>query len=287
MELRIEPYNLPEQPQFNYEELEELVQQKMATYEAAVYTDDQMRQAKVDIAALRKLRTALNNERIKQERAYMEPFKQFKEKIDNLIKIIDRPIAAIDKQVKAADERRKAEKQKAIEEFFAGCKFPVAIRLDQIFDPKWLNASCSMETIKEDIMLRMERARNDIAAIRELPEYAFEAEQCYMTTLDLSKALNEAHRLRDMAARKAEAERLKAERIAAVEAAEARMKEQQAQIEQQAATVAKSETVEPEPAADPFEGVRHWLTFKARMTIEDAKALRSFFVDRGIEFEVM
>lgn len=286
MELRIEPYNLPEQPQFNYEELEELVQQKMATYEAAVYSDDQIRQAKVDMAALRKLRTALNNERIKQERAYMEPFKQFKEKIDNLIKIIDRPIAAIDKQVKAADERRKADKQKAIEEFFAGMKYAVAVRLDQIFDPKWLNASYSMETIKEDITLRMEQAAKDIAVIHELPEYAFEAEQKYMFTLSLTDALSEAHRLRDMAARKAEAERLKAERRAAIEAAEAQVKADQAQIERQAATVAKSATVEP-AAEKPAEQTRYWATFKALMTVEEAKALRAFLMDRGIEFEVV
>ena len=275
MELRIEPYNLPEQPQFNYEELEELVQQKMATYETAVYTDDQMRQAKVDMAALRKLRTALNNERIKQERAYMEPFKQFKEKIDNIIKIIDRPIAAIDKQVKTFEEQKKAEKQRVIEKFFTSMNFPVAVKLEQIFNPKWLNASYSMETIKEDITLKMEQAVSDITAIHELPEYAFEAEVVYLSTLDLSKALSEAHRLRDVAARKAEYEARKAER------------EAQAKAEKEAATVAKSETVEPEPVADQFAGARHWLTFKAHMSIDDAKALRAFFESRGITFEVM
>lgn len=287
MEMRMNPVSLPAPLTFNYEELLAEVTDRCAVYESAVYGDDQIKTAKADKARLNKLAKELNAERLRQEREYMQPFADFKGKVNEIIGVVNKAVSAIDKQIKVFDEQKKAEKRQAIEEFFEGCRFPVAIRLDQIADPKWLNASYSMETIKEDITLRMEQAAKDIAVIHDLPEYAFEAEQKYMFTLSLTDALSEAHRLRDMAARKAEAERLKAERLAAIEAAEAQVKADQAQIEQQAATVAKKETVEPEPVADPFAGVRHWLTFKAKMSIEDAKALREFFTTRGIEFEVM
>lgn len=274
MELRMNPTTPPAPLTFNYEEVKAGVTETAAMYENMVYGDDQISTAKADRAKLNKFIKALNDERIKQEREFMQPFSDFKAKVNEIIGIANKAVSAIDKQVKAFEEQKRQAKQKAIEEFFAGCKFPVAIRLEQIADPKWLNASYSMETVKEDITLRMEQVVRDIESVRALPEYVFEAEVVYLSTLDLRRALDEAKRLRDMAARKAE-------RLAAIEAAEAQMKAQQAQIEQQAATV------EPEPVADPFDGVRHWLTFKARMSIEDAKALREFFTMRGIEFEVV
>lgn len=284
MELRMNPTALPEPRTFNYEELKAEVSESLATYENMVYGDDQISTAKADRAKLNRLAKALNDERIKQEREYMQPFADFKSKINELIGIINKSVTAIDKQVKSADERRKAEKQKAIEEFFEGCKFPVAIRLDQIADPKWLNASYSMETVKEDIVLRIDQIISDLDACRALPEYAFEAEQMYLSTLDLRRALGEANRLRDVAARKAEFEARKAAQEAANRAQmEAAEKARQEAIEaQQAATVAKKETVEPAP-----EQARHWLTFKACMTVDDARALRELFTARGIEFEVV
>ena len=236
MELRMNPTTPPAPLTFNYEEVKAGVTETAAIYENMVYGDDQISTAKADRAKLNKFIKALNDERIKQEREFMQPFSDFKAKVNEIIGIANKAVSAIDKQVKSADERRKAEKQKAIEEFFEGCKFQIGVRLEQIFDPKWLNASYSMETVKEDITLRMEQAVRDIESIHALPEYAFEAEVVYLSTLDLRRALDEAKRLRDMAARKAE-------RLAAIEAAEAQMKAQQAQIEQAAATVAKKETV--------------------------------------------
>ena len=286
MELRMNPTTPPAPLTFNYEEVKAGVTETAAIYENMVYGDDQISTAKADRAKLNKFIKALNDERIKQEREFMQPFSDFKAKVNEIIGIANKAVSAIDKQVKSADERRKAEKQKAIEEFFEGCKFQIDVRLEQIFDPKWLNASYSMETVKEDITLRMEQAVRDIESIHALPEYAFEAEVVYLSTLELRWALDEAKRLRDMAARKAEAERLKAERRAAIEAAEAQVKADQAKIEQAAATVAKSATVEP-AAEKPAEQTRYWATFKALMTVEEAKALRAFLMDRGIEFEVV
>lgn len=282
MELRMNPVTLPEPITFNYEELKAALTEKVAVYEKAVYTEDQLIAAKADRANLNKLKKALNDERIRREREYMQPFSDFKAQIAEIIGIIDKPVAAIDKQIKRHEERKREEKQKAIEEFFNGCKWQTAVRLEQIFDPRWLNASYSMVTIKEDITLRMEQIVGDISAIRALPEYAFEAEAAYMTHLNLSKALAEANRLREVAAHKAEFEARKAEREAQA---------QKALAEQQAATVAKKETVEPEPAPaaekPAEEAQRHWLMFKAHLTVEDARALRAFFEGRGIEFEAV
>lgn len=123
MELRVNEVAIPERIDFNYEELKAELTSKVSFYETLVYTDDQIKDAKADRVKLRKLKDALNSERIRREREYMQPFNVFKAQINEIIGIIDKPIAVIDEQVKAFDEKRKAEKQKAIEELFATIGF--------------------------------------------------------------------------------------------------------------------------------------------------------------------
>ena len=272
MEMRMNPVHLPEALSFNYDELKAMIAEKVAVYEMAVYSPEQMAAAKADRAALNHLKTALNNERLRQEREYMRPFREFKAQVDELIKIIDAPVAAIDKQVKAFEERKREEKRQQIEELFAAAAFPVAVRLDQIFEQKWLNASVSMKAIQETIAARIEQVQNDLAVVRALPEYAFEAEAKYLSCLDLAAAVSEAHRRSDEAKRKAEWQAMK-ERVAA-----------EAEARRQAAPAPATPA---EPAAKPSAPSREWLRFRAYMTVDDARALRDFFLTRGIEFDTI
>ena len=64
-----------------------------------MYTDDQIKNAKSDRADLNKLKKALNDERIRCEKEYMQPFNIFKAQIDGIIKIIDKPVELIVKQL--------------------------------------------------------------------------------------------------------------------------------------------------------------------------------------------
>ena len=107
MELRINEVTTPEQITFNYDELKQELTEKMAFYETLVYTDEQVKDAKADRASLNKLKKALNDERLRQEREYMKPFDTFKAQINEIIGIIDKPVALIDKQVKDFEEKKK------------------------------------------------------------------------------------------------------------------------------------------------------------------------------------
>lgn len=71
MELKMHEYQLPEKILFNYEELKRELTEKVSHYETLVYTDDQIKEAKADKAALNKLKKALNDERIRREREYI------------------------------------------------------------------------------------------------------------------------------------------------------------------------------------------------------------------------
>ena len=109
MELRINEVTTPKQITFNYDELKQELTEKMAFYEALVYTDEQVKDAKTDRASLNKLKKSLNDERLRQEREYMKPFNTFKAQINEIIGIIDKPVALIDKQVKEFEEKKKQE----------------------------------------------------------------------------------------------------------------------------------------------------------------------------------
>lgn len=268
MELRVNEVAIPEKIDFNYEELKAELTSKVSFYETLVYTDDQIKDAKADKANLNKLKKALNDERIRKEKEYMQPFNVFKAQINEIIGIIDKPIAVIDEQVKAYDEKRKAEKQKAIEELFATIGFQNFVTLEKIWDPKWLNASVSMKSIEDQMKSKMYEIGNGVLTLSQLPEFGFEATEVFKETLDINKAISEAKRMSEIAKAKAEAEaRRKAAEEARKAAEEARKAEeerkaQEKAAEEQRAAMAKAmtplEDVQPTPVQESQPEPQKW-----------------------------
>ena len=136
MELRVNEVQLPEAITFNYAELKQAVEAKANQYELAVYSDEQIKLAKSDRANLNRLKKALNDERIRQEKEYMIPFNDFKNKVNELISIIDKPVKLIDKQVKDFEEQQKMKKKDEILFFFESCNYPEWISFEKIFSEK-------------------------------------------------------------------------------------------------------------------------------------------------------
>lgn len=266
MELKIQPYDAPGQIIFNYEELKTALIEKANQYAAVVYTEDQMKSAKTDRANLNKLKKALNDERLKREREYMESFNVFKAQIAEIIKIIDKPIGAIDSQVKAFEERQREEKLAEIKAHFDEIPHPEWLTVEMIIDPKWANASVKMTTIIPEMAERLAKVENDLGIVRTLPMYAFEAEEVYKSTLDLARAVSESHILADKAARKA--------------AWEAEIACRNAKKEQ---NVPKEE-VKPQKKAEVTDE-KQWVRFAAYLSPDDALALRKFFNARNIEYK--
>jgi len=277
MELKINEVALPAPITFNYEELRAELLSKVSVYETMVYTEDQVKEAKADRAALNRLKKALNDERIRQEKDYMQPFNTFKAQVGELVKIIDKSVSVVDKQVKEFEEQQKSEKLKAIEEYWhsvlADNKVPEAVSFRQILDDKWLNASVSMKSIQGAIDGKLEQMAKDLAVIADLPSYAFEARECYMDTLDLAKAVSEAHRLQEQA-----------EKRAAWEA------EQQKRKEEAAAALIKSTQVTANiNDPDDIENcpVRQWIGFQALLSVDEARALGAWLRGNGIKYKAI
>ena len=289
IELKVNEIAIPDAISFNYDEIKLELAETLQRYESMVYSADQMKAAKADKAALNKLRKALNDERIRREREYMAPFMDFKSKINELIALVDKPVLAIDTQVKAYEEQKKEEKRQQIQEYFENeCDFPEWLKLEQIFVPSWLNATCSMKSVEGDLKAMQEMIYKELAALAEMPAFGFEATEVYKQTLNLSAAINEGKRLADIQARKAEQERLKAEAEKAAEA------EKQAQLAAAVGTMVEIATEavsadDLEQQVDDLQNERHddlkqWISFRALLTVPQAIELRDFFKARGIEF---
>lgn len=277
MELKINEVALPAPITFNYEELLAELLSKVSVYETMVYTEDQVKEAKADRAALNRLKKALNDERIRQEKDYMQPFNTFKAQVGELVKIIDKSVSVVDKQVKEFEEQQKAEKLKAIEEYWhsvlADNKVLEAVSFRQILDDKWLNASVSMKSIQGAIDGKLEQMVKDLAVIADLPSYSFEARECYMDTLDLAKAVSEAHRLQEQAEKRAAWEAEQQERKE--EAAAAQIKPTQVTT-----NINDPDDIENCPA-------RQWIGFQALLSADEARALGAWLRGNGIKYKAI
>lgn len=277
MELKINEVALPAPITFNYEELKSELLHKVSVYETMVYTEDQVKEAKADRAALNRLKKALNDERIRQEKEYMQPFNTFKAQIAELVKIIDNSVSVVDKQVKEFDEKKKAEKLDAILEYFGialAAKLPsVPLNHRLVVDDKWLNASVSMKSIQESIDAKLDQVVKDLAVIASLPSYAFEARECYVDTLDLARAVSEAHRLQEQAEKKA-----------AWEAEQQKRKEEAA-----AAQIKPTQVMTNINDPDDIENcpVRQWIGFQALLSADEAKALGAWLRGNGIKYKAI
>lgn len=279
MELKITELQVPGKISFNYEELKQQIQTRASDYASMVYTDDQIANAKKDRADLNRLKKALNDERIRQEKEFLQPFNEFKAQVKELCGIIDTATASVDKQIKEFEEQKKAEKLDAILEYFGSAlaaKLP-SVSLDHrlVVDAKWLNASVSMKSIQEAIDGKLEQVVKDLAVIDSLPSYAFEAREYYIDTLDLARAVSEAHRLQEQAEKKAawEAEQQKRKEEAA-NANEAFKK----QVTDYAAETVEAEVIEPS---------RQWIGFQALLSADEAKALGAWLQGNGIRFKAI
>lgn len=288
MELKVNEVTIPDVIQFNYDELKQELTEKVSMYETMVYTDDQIKQAKADKASLNKLKKALNDERIRREKEYLQPFNEFKAKINEIISIIDKPVAVIDKQVKEYEEKCKEDKRQTILEYFDTRKpsFPEWLTIEQIFDDRWLNASTSMKSIKDNIDEWINRIKGELTTLESLPQFSFEATEEYKRTLDINKAIAEGQRLADIQKRKEEQERLKAEQEAKRQAEEAAKKqaEQEEKVERELPPRPIREPIDVPMVEKPKEEGQ-WVNFSAKLTVSQAKDLKQFFELRNIEFK--
>lgn len=269
MELKINAMETTNAINFNFEELKNEITTKSELYKNMVYTDDTIKTAKEDRASLNKFIKALEDKRKEVKKQCLEPYNHFEKQVKELVRIINEPVTLIGEQITEFEEREKAAKREEVERLFNEAGFEPFVKLEQIFDPKWLNKSSSLKSIATELKNIAERIKSDLAVLNEISEFQFEATETYKDTLDISKAIAEKNRLVEMQKRKAEHEAT--------------------QTEQESSEVEEFVADEPTFAewGEELDDSKEWKTIKMLVSESDIKELKSFCAMSGIELEVM
>lgn len=276
MELKINNVTFPEAIEFNFDEIKQELSSKVEQYKTLVYTDDQIKDAKKDVAELRKFIKALSDERIKVKKQCLKPYEEFEAKVKELESVVNEPITLIDSQVKEYEAKQKQEKQDAIIELWKACEKPDWISLAMIENAKWLNSSTSMKSIQDEMESQLVQIKTNLDTLANLPEFGFEATEVYKTTLDINKAISEGFRL-------AEIQKKKEEEQARLQA------EQESKVEEPV-----EETIPAEempfgddddfiPSFDGNEAI--WRNYRMQMTTNQKTILEQFLVTSGIKYQ--
>lgn len=180
---------------FNFEEIKEQLSAEMAYYKGMLFTEETKKEAKETVAALRKLKKEVSDQRIKIKKVYMKPYDEFEAKVKELDALINEPIAFISEQVAEFERKRIEEKKKLIGEIYAGIMaehdFAAEyLPLDRIYDSKWENATATQKAITEAIADRVKHTEKDLSTIRAMQsEFEDKGLAKYKSTLELSDAI--------------------------------------------------------------------------------------------------
>ena len=101
----------------NAKQIRELVENALPKYDIVNYSTDDVAKAKADKALLNKAAKSLNDKRIEFEKEFMAPFGEFKEVVNDTVKLIKEAVGKIDTVIKADEERSKNEKRAAADAF--------------------------------------------------------------------------------------------------------------------------------------------------------------------------
>lgn len=177
---------------FNFEEIKAGLQERMALYDGATFTEESKTIAKAEVAALRKMKSAVDQTRKDVKTQCLAPYKDFEEKAKELMALIDAPINLIDGQVKVFEEARRAEKREKILDFYKNAVGDMAeyVPFEKVYDAKWENASRSMKSVEEDILMLIDSAKMAVETIQSMTsDKVPDALAFYKLTQDMAGAI--------------------------------------------------------------------------------------------------
>lgn len=271
MDFQITKMQIPEIPEANFEELKKDLQEKVSKYENMIYNDNEIAQAKKDRADLNKLKKAINDKRIAMEKEYMQPFNEFKAKVNEILALLDKPILAIDTQVKNYEVQIAEAKKQWIEATFKQ-KCPFAfdwLKLEQIYNPKWVNSSFTKKSIEEEMDLSFSMIETELKSIESL-DYKEQALEVYKQTLSMSMAIEKVAQIKELN-KVLEEQKAKAEQI------------EEAKPEIKETTCVKEESKTETAAADDS---KEWMDMTICLSASDFDKFDAWTKENGIEWRL-
>ena len=270
----------PEQGIANYEPLKAAAQEMAAVYGSQLVSPDAIKDAKTDMAMLRKLAKSASDMRIKIEREHAAKIATVTKQLKEVAGIFTDAAAKIDTQVKEYDEQRKAARLEEIRQIYAEEIGDMAdiLPLGKLMRQDWLNKSTTTKAIRDDLQAYIINAQTGIEQIKGLCSIHENAIlSAFLERLSLADALAAKKRLEDM---DAAMERRKEEARKAEEAKKAEA--QTAPVEEPIAEVYVKD--EPLPFDDEPEPVMDFTFTVKGATEAHLEALTAFLEENGYNY---
>ena len=227
----------------NFDQVKQAIQETLAEYKGAVFTEDSKTYARKHVASLRAKKKELQDNLREAKKEYMKPWDEFEGQAKTLIALYDEPINLINGQVQEFEANRIAKKKELIHGLYAEL-VPEELReyipLDRLYNATWENATVKEKEIRGEMARIAGEAAKDIETIRGMGSDAVvDALAGYRISLDLTEAItyinNYERQKQEIIAREQERRRLEEEERIRQEEREKLLAEQRAKEEREAA----------------------------------------------------
>ena len=279
----------------NFDELKNAITEETSEFKMAKFSEESKGVAKKVLANLRNMIKTIDSKRIEAKKFYMKPYEQCEERCDELKEIINKSIVNIDNQVKEFEKKRKEERQQAINKLYEEQIGALGeyLPLSAIQSDKWLNATTTAKTVKDEMAGEIQRVHTELATINSNPsDGKTRALKVYKDTLNFAKAIQsindyEAQKIEILKREEAnraveEQQRLEHEREAIRAEERARMVEE-ARIKEEA----KKEVVEEiaQPITDEIvTNAKVSALYTVSASAEELEQIEMFFDSIGVAF---
>lgn len=268
----------PAMIEYNHENLKTELSEQLKKYQNIVVTEDCVKEFKADKANLNRLKTALEDKRKEIKKAILQPYENFEKSIKELVALIDEPIQAIDSQLKEIDNKKKGEKLKEIQKLYQDSIgiFKDLIPFEKIYNCKWLNSTYKLNEIALEMQELQVTLNNGLQIIEGLDtDFKQEIKDKLFETLDISQALQENARLKELREKQKAIEIQKDKQVKEFLAEKAEQK----LIEQQKAEQ-KQQPQEQKQEANSLQ----ILDFRVWVTPEQKRLLKDFLIKNNIKY---
>lgn len=179
----------------NYELVENAIKEFAKKYECLEISDEsEITLAKRDLADLRKMQKSIDDERKSIKKEILAQFAVGEEQYVKLATLLNGAINNIDSQLKSYDAQQKQNKLEEIKTLFKEINNNDSILLEKIMEDKWLNKSCSIATIKNEIIVKLNKINDDISILEQVitsnENDLYLAKFEYMKNLDLQSVIS-------------------------------------------------------------------------------------------------
>lgn len=177
----------------NFEDVELLQTQAEAVAKIILsteVTDENVKDVKKQLASASKAVKAIEQQRIKVKKYYLEPYNRLEEKIKSITGTIKTAENVLRRKVKELEETHKYDKLQEIKKLWeqSTVDAPEFLKLEDFLTERHLNKTVNMKQIASEMSYLVDKVDRDLQIIKEM-----DSSQAilggYMETLDLSKSI--------------------------------------------------------------------------------------------------